>query len=170
VEIIYYSKYKEKKQDSNYRSIKPYLEKEEKKLRNLNALDDLLVYQNLSTKRKSLRIADSEGGYRIVFFKHENYCLMVDFEKKAELEKHNSTSKALIEDYSDEEFIDFIENNKSKDKIERIDISEYKSSLKINKEIDNICLESKNFSELIVNFDQKLYNVPRKSDQKADIS
>ena len=163
MKVIYFDSYKEKKFDKRYGSIKNDLDKIENKLKLAKSMKEVSFYQDISNRKKIIRFSDSQGGFRLALFFYDDCCLFIDFEKKQTLEA--KTSEVLFENYKDEFLIDYIIKNKPKEKVEKIDLNDYKSLLELTDENEygEICFESKNFSNSLNSREKKdVFNLLQK--------
>ncbi len=152
MKVIYFPKYKEKKSDKKYSTIKDELEKIEKKIKN-NSLNN-----NLGTKisnfKRIKKFAKSKGDYRLALFVYDEYCLMIDFDIKQAL---GNKYEDILFNKSDFEYIQYIKENKIEEKEEIIDLNIYSKLLNLpeNNKDKELCFESRNFDNFIQNYKDK---------------
>jgi len=155
MQIIYFNKYREKKDNKTYANLKDELNRIEKRISKAESINDLTFYQNIDGYRKIIRFGDSKGGYRLALFFYEDYCLIVDFDKKQNLE--NKTSESLFKNYDNKYFISYILNNTLEKREELLELNDYDRLLNLNnnKNHGEVCLESMKFSEWIEKYPNK---------------
>jgi len=160
MKILYYTDYKEKKNDVKYANLRSQLNKIEKSIEEKENIEEGFFYQDISNHKKIKRFADGLGGYRLAVFIYEGYCLFVDFSSKQEIEKTLNGSKDFFK-YDDKHYIEYINNHKIEEKKEIINLNDYAELINSTNEYlyEEICLEGQNFNKYLLENSKKLNEI-----------